>query len=139
MARPRAASCDRTTEGPHAAGPRVTSGGCGRALRLALVVRNVELGQLLGEPGVGPAGADLLQRGEVLVEGGAEAAEAVALAQAELRGDLVLVAQAALVLRARERCGVLDLDPPVALEPRGGRDELADDHVLLQAVERVLL
>ena len=44
-----------------------------------------------------------------------------------------------LVDRARQRLGRLDLDPPVALEPRGGRDQLADDHVLLQAVEGVLL
>ena len=39
----------------------------------------------------------------------------------------------------RQRLGRLDLDPPVALEPRGGRDQLADDHVLLEAVEGVLL
>src|SRR3954454_20278088 len=30
-----------------------------------------------------------------------------------------------------------DLDPPVGAETRGGRDELADDHVLLEAVEAI--
>src|SRR4029450_5440976 len=33
--------------------------------------------------------------------------------------------------------GGLDLDRPVALEPGGGRDQLADDHVLLQAGQAV--
>ena len=42
-----------------------------------------------------------------------------------------------VVDRARQRLGRLDLDPPVALEPRRGRDQLADDHVLLEAVEAV--
>ena len=40
-------------------------------------------------------------------------------------------------IAAGQRLGRLDLDPPVALEPRGGRDQLADDHVLLEAVEAV--
>src|SRR6476659_8443484 len=103
------------------------------------VLGHVELGELVGEPGVGAAGPDLLERREVLVEGRAEAAEAVAVAEAELGGDLVGVQQADLVHRARQRLGRLDLDPPVALEPRRSRDQLADDHVLLQAVEGVLL
>src|SRR4051812_42567527 len=125
-----------TTEGPHGAGPR---GNHLRRRALLVVVRDVELGKLLGEAGVAAAGADLLQRGEVLVEGGAEAAQAVAVAEPELGGDLVLVEQADVVHGPRERLGGLDLDPPVALEARGGRDQLADDHVLLQAVEGVLL
>ena len=35
--------------------------------------------------------------------------------------------------RTRHRLGRLDLEAPVAPEPGGRRDELADDHVLLQA------
>ena len=87
------------------------------------------------KPGSVAAGADVLERREVLVERGAEAAQAVAVAEPELGRDLVLVEQADVVDRARQRLGRLDLDPPVALEPRRGRDQLADDHVLLQPVE----
>ena len=66
---------------------------------LLVVVRHVQLGELLGEAGVGAAGADLLERREVLVEGRAEAAQAVAVAEPELGGDLVLVEQADVVQR----------------------------------------
>src|ERR1700712_3949863 len=98
---------------------------CGRRL---LVVRDVELGELLGEPARGPAvpGADALEVGDVLVERGAEARAA---AQAEAREGLA-VEQADVVETAGQRLGGLDLDPAVRLEPGRGRDQLADDHVL---------
>src|SRR5947199_143082 len=38
---------------------------------------------------------------------------------------------------ARDRLGRADLDLPVALEAGRGRDQLADDHVLLQAEQAV--
>src|SRR3954451_23725519 len=105
---------------------------------LVVVGRHVELGELVGEAGVA-AGPDVLELGEVLVEPGAEAAEAVPVAETQLGGDLVLGEQADLVHRARQRLGRLDLDAALALEAGRGRDELADDHVLLQPVEGVLL
>src|SRR5207237_493639 len=71
-----------------------------------LVLGDLELGQFLHEPGVGAAGADLLQRGQVgVVLLSVATAEAFAVGQAELRGDLVLVEQPDLVDRARQRLG----------------------------------
>ncbi len=51
--------------------------------------------------------------------------------------EVLFAEQAELVDRARQRLGGLDLDPAVALEPGRGRDQLADDDVLLQPVEAV--
>src|SRR3954454_19468516 len=137
--RARSARGSETTEGPHRAGPQHVN--CQAWLGRGRLVgfRHVELGELVGEPGLAGAGTDLLQRGEILVEGRPEATQAVAIAEPKLGRDLVGVQQADVVHRARQRLGGLDLDPPVALEPRGGRDQLADDHVLLEAVEGVLL
>ena len=103
------------------------------------LVAELELGELLGEAGVGAAGADLLERGEIGVELLPVAAtlKLVAAPEPELGCDLVLVQQADIVDRTRQRFGGLDLDPPVALEAGGGWNELADDDVLLETVEAV--
>src|SRR4051812_32627822 len=139
------ASIMRCTLGARAGGRRArTPGSATRACAandgavcVLAVLGHVEVGELLGEAGVATAAADLLQRGDVLVEGGAEAAQAVAVAEAELGGDLVLVEQADVVDRPRQRLGGLDLDAPVALQARRRRDQLPDDDVLLQPVEAV--
>ena len=55
----------------------------------------------------------------------------------ELGREIVVVEQADLVDAAGQRLGRLDLDPAVALEPGRGRDQLADDDVLLEPVEPV--
>src|SRR3954471_6678733 len=81
------------------------------------------------------AGVDLVELGGV--EGRAEALQALVVAEAELGGEVVALEQADVVDAAGERLGRLDLDRAVALEPGGGRDQLADDHVLLQAREAV--
>src|SRR5438093_12312925 len=86
-----------------------------RSALLAVVLgRDVEVGELLGEARVRPAVAE---RGELLLVE-AEAGQPVALAEAELGGQILAVEQPDLV-GARERLGRFDLDPPVALEPRG--------------------
>ena len=83
-----------------------------------------------GRPAAEP-GADLLElRG---VERRAEPAEALAVVEAQLGGELVALQQARRRRCRGERLGRLDLDRAVALEPGRGRDQLADDHVLLQA------
>src|SRR5207248_7311635 len=70
----------------------------------------------------------------------AEALEIAVAREAELGGELRLVEQAHLVRRGtRDRLGGLDLEPPVAAQAGGGRNELADDHVLLQAEQTVRL
>src|SRR5215213_6153512 len=74
-------------------------------------------------PGGAEARPDLLELGGV--ERGAEALEPLAVVEAEL------------VDPAGERLGRLDLDRAVALQARGRRDQLPDDHVLLQAREAV--
>ena len=48
-----------------------------------------------------------------------------------------MVEQADVVDAAGERLGRLDLDPPVALQTGGSRDQLADDDVLLETVEAI--
>src|SRR5215216_1105627 len=110
----------RNAEGPHVAGPRERLNRAAglRLLGVRPLLRDVELGELVGEAGVAGSGADLLERGQVLVERGPEAAEAVAVAQAELGGDLVAVEQADLVHCARQGLGGLDLDAAVALQAR---------------------
>ncbi len=80
------------------AGPSVDAR-CGYSARL--LVGELELGELLGEAGVGAAGADLLQRREVGVELLAVAAVEAVAGEPELGGDLVLVEQADVVDRAR--------------------------------------
>src|SRR5919204_5091089 len=67
-----------------------------------------------------------------------EALELAVAREAELGSELVLVEQAHLVRRrTRDRLGGLDLEPPVPAQAGGGRDQLADDHVLLQAEQTV--
>ena len=101
--------------------------------------RDVEVPADVVEAAAGRAaaepGADLLElRG---VERGAEAAESLAVVEPELGGELVALEQGHVVDAAGQRLRRLDLDRPVALEPGGRRDQLADDHVLLQAREAV--
>src|SRR3954449_12382045 len=81
------------------------------------------------------ARVDLVELGGV--EGRAEALEALAVVEAELGGEVIAVQQADVVDAAGKRLRRLDLDRAVALEPGGRRDQLADDHVLLQACEAV--
>src|SRR3954453_15021312 len=66
------------TPGPTRACAANDDASCGLA-----VLGHVEVGEPLGKAGVPPAAADLLQRRDVLVEGRAEAAQAVAVAEAE--------------------------------------------------------
>src|SRR4051812_44395042 len=74
------------------------------------------------------AGVDLVEL--CGVEGRAEAAEALAVAEAELGDEVLAVEQADVVDAAGQRLGRLDLDRAVALEAGRRRDQLADDHVL---------
>ena len=67
----------------------------------------------------------------------AEAGQRLAVGEPELGREVVVVEQADLVDPAGQRLGGLDLDPAIALEPGRGRDQLADDHVLLEPVEAV--
>src|SRR6185503_2154342 len=119
--------------------------GCGGAgalqgLGLALLVAgDVEVPADVVEAAAGrPAaepGADLLElRG---VERRAEPAEALAVVQAKLGGELVALEQRDVVDAAGERLRRLDLDRAVALEARRRRDQLPDDDVLLQAGQAV--
>src|SRR5215213_2448095 len=86
-------------------------------------------------PGGAEARPDLLELGGV--ERRAEALEPLAVVEAELGRQVVALEQADVVDPAGERLGRLDLDRAVALQARGRRDQLADDHVLLQAREAV--
>ena len=70
---------------------------------------------------------------------GAEPAEALAVVEPELRGELVALEQGHVVDAAGERLRRLDLDRAVALEPGRRRNQLADDHVLLEAARRSIL
>src|SRR5215210_2424271 len=81
------------------------------------------------------ARVDLVELGRV--EGRTEALQALAVVEPELRGEVVALEQADVVDAAGQRLRRLDLDRAVALEPGGGRDQLADDDVLLQAREAV--
>src|SRR3954453_19461825 len=87
------------------------------------------------------------QVGQLLAEGGGvavavaegEALQAVAR-EAELGGELALVEQPDLLGRGtRDRRGRLDLEPAVAPQARGRRDQLADDDVLLQPEQAIRL
>src|SRR5215218_3944865 len=102
----------------------------GAAADVAQVAEVVE-----SAPGRPEARADLLELGRV--ERGPEALQPLAVVEPELGGEVVALEQADVVDPARERLGRLDLDRAVALEPGGGRDQLADDHVLLQARQAV--
>ena len=67
----------------------------------------------------------------------AEARERLAVGESELSSEIVVVEQADVVHPPRERLGRLDLNPAVALETGRRRDQLADDDVLLEAVQAV--
>src|SRR4051812_45339300 len=114
--------------------------GIQRAFLLLVVVRAAadvaEVAEVVeAAPGRPEAGPDLLELGRV--ERGAEALQALAVVEPELGGEVVALEQADVVDPAGERLGRLDLDRAVALEARGRRDQLPDDHVLLQAGEAV--
>src|SRR3954451_15828829 len=86
-------------------------------------------------PGGAEARPDLLELGRV--ERRAEALEPLPVVEAELGRQVVALEQADVVDPAGERLGRLDLDRAVALQARGRRDQLPDDHVLLQAEQPV--
>src|SRR4051812_23878083 len=86
-------------------------------------------------PGGAEARPDLLELGRV--ERRAEALEPLAVVEPELGRQVVALEQADVVDPAGERLGRLDLDRAVALQARGRRDQLPDDHVLLQARQAV--
>src|SRR4029079_6126087 len=73
---------------------------------------------------------------ELLCEGGAEAlGRCLDPVDAEFGGELVFFEQ--LVGRRLDRFGGLDRDRAVVLEAGRGRDQLADDHVLLETDKAV--
>src|SRR5688572_19342157 len=104
-----------------------------RARVLQRIVRLVGLRAVAGAIG---SGLDLRRELlELLGERGSEALElgdllAVAR-EAELGGELLLVEQR--LLGPLGRLDGLDLDRAVTAQARRGRDQLADDHVLLEA------
>src|SRR4051794_8152849 len=124
---------------PRAAAAAAAPGIQRAALLLVVVRAPADVAQVAevveAAPGRPEAGPDLLELGRV--EGRAEALEALAVVEPELGGQVVALEQADVVDPAGERLGRLDLDRPVALEARGRRDQLPDDHVLLQAREAV--
>src|SRR5690242_5004556 len=84
------------------------------------------------------------QVGELIGEGLAvavaepEVAQVAVARQAQLLCELGLVEQAHLLRgRTGDRLGRLDLQAAVAAETRGRRDQLPDDHVLLQAEQAI--
>src|SRR5581483_2661413 len=95
--------------------------------RVAVLGREIQVGQLLGEPEGGTPTGDVLQVREVGLDAAAEAGQALAVGQPQLGGQVVVIKQADLVDPAGQRLRGLDLDPPVALQPGGGRNQLADD------------
>src|SRR5215213_8402419 len=122
--------------------PRAAAAAAARSLQpLLLVVVGAaadvaEVAEVVeAAPGGAEARPDLLELGGV--ERGAEALEPLAVVEAELGRQVVALEQADVVDPAGERLGRLDLDRAVALQARGRRDQLADDHVLLQAREAV--
>ena len=88
-------------------------------------------------PVVPPPNPEPISSSSAVSNPGPNAAEALAVVQPQLGGELVALEQGDVVDAAGERLGRLDLDRAVALEPGRGRDQLADDHVLLQAREAV--
>src|SRR5205807_9388847 len=100
------------------------------ALSRLFVQRSVDLGDLLG--------LSLFLRRVLLAEVGSSAE-----VEAQAGETRAVAAVAADLLQRREQrlalvrlrghlLGGADVDRPVALEARRGRDQLADDHVLLQ-------
>src|SRR5579875_3764096 len=83
------------------------------------------------------AKADPFQIGKVLVELLPVAGEALPGGQLKFGGKLLPVEQLLRFLRLGERLRRFDLDPAVALQAGCRRDQLADDHVLLEAVEAI--
>ncbi len=89
-------------------------------------------------PGSVAAGADLLERGEVGVELlPVAAAEPSPPARPSSAAISSWSSRPTSSIARGQRLGGLDLDPPVALQAGGRRDQLADDHVLLEPVEAV--
>src|SRR5687768_14205066 len=101
------------------------------------VERRLDLGRLLGFAG-------LVRRGRVRTGRAAEVqAERLEVDPVAVAADLLQRGEQ-LLLGGRPRVrgrghlrGGADLDPAVPLQPRGRRDELPDDHVLLQAEQPV--
>jgi hypothetical protein len=98
------------------------------------------------QPALGGLFGRSRQVGELVREAGgvaavpteAEAVDVAVAGQPELGGELALVEQAHLLrARPRDRLRRLDLEPAVAPQAGGGRDQLADDDVLLQAEQPV--
>src|SRR5204863_5143513 len=99
-------------------------GGAVRLLRSRALARLDLLGELLEL--LGERGSEALELGDVAL-----------LGEAELGGQLVGVEE--IVLGALGRLDRLDLERAVVLEAGRRRDQLADDHVLLQPEETVAL
>src|ERR687888_2259894 len=101
----------------------------------ALVERRIDFGDLLGLRLLARRVLLAEVRGPAEVE--AEAGEARAVAP--VAADLLQRRQQrlALVGLGRHLLGRGDVDRPVALEPGGSRDQLPDDHVLLQPEQAV--
>src|SRR3954449_2850968 len=95
-ARVGTASCRRPAPVARAPSHHVGRG----ELPLLVVLGDVEVRELLGEARVRASRADVLQGRDVLVERRPEPAQAVAVAEPQLSGDLVLVEQPDLVHRA---------------------------------------
>src|SRR4029077_3035093 len=81
-----------------------------------------------------PTAANAVELSQIGLEPRAKALKPLAIRQPQLGREVVVVEQADVVDPAGERLGRLDLDPPVALQTGGSRDQLADDDVLLEAV-----
>ena len=130
-----------TRERPARRWRRRARGRRGRARRrrsvATRVVGDVELGELLGEAGVAAAGADLLEVGRSCSKP-APGRRRSRRRSGRARRRARRVEQRD-VIGARQRLGRLDLDAAVALETGRGRDQLADDDVLLEPREAVLL
>ena len=88
------------------------------------------------EPPAGPKPA-LISSSSVVSKAGPKPCRPSSSSEPELGGEVVALEQADVVDAAGQRLRRLDLDRAVALEPGGRRDQLADDHVLLQAREAV--
>src|SRR5438477_5594810 len=101
--------------------------------RLLVVERRVDFGDLFGLDV--RAGLGTVAVRDVVAEVEAEAGEALAAVGVDLleRREQLLLGLRARVRARRHLVGRADLDVAIPLQPRGRRDELPDDHVLLQA------
>src|SRR3954452_12983713 len=131
---------DQTPRAPAAPGaPAAPAPPSLRRLLLVVVGAAADVAEVAEVVEAAPGGAearpDLLELGRV--ERRAEALEPLAVIEPELGRQVVALEQADVVDPAGERLGRLDLDRPVALQARGRRDELPDDHVLLQPGQAV--